>query len=111
MPRADVLASSRSFPRQLLGNRDLRRVLGAYFGFNAAEVATWVSILLYAYAATGPASVGIVALVQFVPAALFAPPAAALGDRYPRQRVLTAGYLLQAAAMGATAVAMLVGAP
>ncbi len=111
MPRSEVLASSRSVVGKLLGNRDLRRVLGAYFAFNAAEIATWVSILLYAYAATGPASVGFVALVQLVPAALFASPAAALGDRYPRHRVLTAGYLLQAAAMSATAVAMLVGAP
>ncbi len=111
MPRQDVVVSSRSVMWQLLANRDLRRVLGAYFAFNAAEIATWVSILLYAYAATGPASVGIVALLQLIPAALFAPPAAALGDRYPRHRVLTAGYLLQAAAMAATAVAMAVGAP
>jgi hypothetical protein len=110
MPLTDVLVSSRSVAAQLLANRDLRRVLGAYFAFNAAEIAAWVSILLYAYAATGPASVGIVALIQLVPAALFAPPAAALGDRFPRHRVLTGGYLLQAATMGATAIAMLVGA-
>jgi cyclic nucleotide-binding protein/MFS transporter len=110
MPLSDVLVSSRSVAAQLLANRDLRRVLSAYFAFNAAEIAAWVSILLYAYAATGPASVGIVALIQLVPAALFAPPAAALGDRFPRHRVLTGGYLLQAATMGATAIAMLVGA-
>ena len=96
---------------QVLANRDLRRVLASYLAFHIAEFATWVAILLYAYDATGPASVGVVALVQLVPAALAAAPAAALGDRYPRQRVLTTGYLVQALAMFGTAAAMLGGAP
>ena len=96
---------------QVLANRDLRRVLASYLAFHIAEFATWVAILLYAYDATGPASVGVVALMQLVPAALAAAPAAALGDRYPRQRVLTTGYLVQALAMFGTAAALLGGAP
>jgi MFS family permease len=97
--------------RRVIDNRELRRVLPAYLAFNAAEFGTWVSILLYAYEQTGPASVGLVALLQLVPAALVAPAAAALGDRIPRQRVLAAGYLVQAAAMLATAAAMLASLP
>ena len=97
--------------RRVLANRALRRVLPAYLVFNAAEFGTWVSILLYAYERTGPASVGLVALVQLVPAAVVAPAAAALGDRYPRERVLTAGYLVQSIAMLATAAAMLAELP
>lgn len=96
---------------RILASRDLRRVFGAYFLFSAAEFATWVAILLYAFERTGPASVGVVALIQLVPAALAAPPAAGLGDRFPRQRVLLGGYLVQTVAMVTTAATMALGAP
>jgi MFS family permease len=86
-------------------------VLPAFFLFNAAEFGTWVAILLYAYERTGPLSVGLVALIQLVPAALLAPAAASLGDRVPRERVLAVGYAVQAATMLATAAAMQVVAP
>jgi hypothetical protein len=49
--------------------------------------------------------------MQLVPAAIVAPLAASLGDRYPRHRVLLGGYLAYATGMAATAVAMVVGAP
>ena len=107
----DETASPVAVLRRVLANRDLRRVLPAYLAFNAAEFGTWIAILLYAYEQTGPASVGFVALLQLLPAALVAPAASALGDRFPRQRVLGFGYVLQAAAMLATAGAMLVGLP
>ncbi len=97
--------------RRVLANRALRRVLPAYLAFNAAEFGTWVSILLYAYERTGPASVGVVALLQLIPAAIVAPAAASLGDRLPRARVLSIGYVVQALAMLATAVAMLAELP
>ncbi len=97
--------------RRLLGNSALRRVLAAYLLFIAAEFGTWVAILLYAYERTGPVSVGVVALIQLVPAALFAPAAAALGDRFPRERVIAVAYLVQAVAIFVTAAAMIVVAP
>jgi MFS family permease len=97
--------------RRVLSNRSLRRVLFAYFAFHVAEFATWVAILLYAYDRTGPASVGLVALIQLVPAALAATPASSLGDRYPRERVLAAGYVVQAIAILATAAAMAADVP
>ena len=97
--------------RRTLRNHDLRRVFLAQLAFACAEFGTWVAILLFAYEATGPASVGIVALIQLVPAALLAPAAASLGDRYPRHRVLAAGYAVQSLAMLATGVAMMAGAP
>ena len=97
--------------RRLVGNGALRRVLPAFFLFNAAEFGSWVAILIYAYERTGPVSVGVVALVQLVPAALLAPAAASLGDRYPRERVLTFGYAIQAIAMLTTAMTMLANAP
>ena len=96
---------------RVLANRDLRRVLVAYLAFNIAEFGTWIAVLLYAYEKTGPTSVGVVALIQLVPAALIAAPAASLGDRFPRGRVLTGGYLVQSLAMLATAAAMFAAAP
>lgn len=93
--------------RRLIGNSALRRVLLAYLLFIAAEFGTWVAILLYAYERTGPVSVGVVALIQLVPAALLAPAAAALGDRFPRERVIAVAYLVQAIAIFATAAAMI----
>ena len=97
--------------RRLIGNGPLRRVLIAFLLFSAAEYGTWVAILLYAYERTGPLSVGLVALIQLVPAALAAPAASTLGDRFPRERVLAVGYAIQALAMFATGLTMLADAP
>jgi MFS family permease len=94
----------------ILANRPLRRIEAAFFGFNLTEYGTWVAILVYANGATGAASVGLVALVQLIPAAVFAPIAASLGDRYPRTRVLLGGYALIAASSLAVGAAMMVGA-
>jgi len=49
--------------------------------------------------------------VQLIPAMICAPVAEQGGDRYRRERVLLAGNLIQALAMGMTAVALLVEVP
>ena len=97
--------------REVLGNPVLRRVELAFLGFNAVESGSWIAILLYAYDATGPASVGLVAVAQLIPAGLCAPVASTLGDRRRRDRVLMGGYLALGLALGLTAVAMLRDAP
>ena len=109
-PLTHLLASLRVIAA-VVKSPSLRRVELAFFLFNAAEFGTWVAILLYAYEATGPASIGLVAIAQLIPAALSAPFAALLADRPQRTHALAAGYLIQALAFGATAACMILGLP
>jgi MFS family permease len=92
-------------------NPALRRVELGYLLFNSVEFGTWVAVLLYAYGATGPASIGLVAVVQLVPAAVIAPFASLVADRSDRLRALAGGYVVQTVAFGATTAGMLLGAP
>jgi MFS family permease len=109
-PTPRRLASTAGVLRAVLRSPALRRVMGAFLLFNAAEFGTWVAVLVYAHAATGPASVGIVALAQLLPAGAFAPLAATIADRHPRERVLLAGYLLCVLTFAVTGLGMLLGA-
>ncbi len=95
----------------MLANRELRRIQLAFAAFTAAEWGTWIAILVYAYAHGGATATGIVAVVQLVPAAIVAPLAAAAADRRGPAVMLKTGYVVQAAAMAATATVLFSAAP
>jgi predicted MFS family arabinose efflux permease len=89
----------------------LARIELAYLGFNMAEYATWMAILVYAYAIGGAGTAALFALIQLVPSGIVAPFAAFAGDRFRRDRVLLAAYLIQGVTLAATAFAMYAKAP
>jgi MFS family permease len=81
--------------RAVIRNRAITRAQLAFLLFNIAEPSMWIAILVYAYDQGGTGAVGLVSILLLVPAGLLAPVAAALGDRFRRERMLRWGYLAQ----------------
>ena len=79
---ADAGAVSRSeVMLKALRNRRLLRVQAAYVLYNIVEWASWIAILVWAYDAGGVRAASALAVVQLVPSALLASPAATWLDR------------------------------
>jgi MFS family permease len=106
-----------SRPRQLLAalaaslqNVDIRRAEVCWGTAITAEWAHFVAFSVFAYQEGGAAAVGIAGLVRLLPAAVVAPFAASLGDRFRRERFLLSVTLVGALALGASALAAFAGA-
>jgi hypothetical protein len=97
--------------RSLAGNKALVRVVGGHVLFTLTQYSVWVAMLVYAYRQGGAAVAGLVAVAQLVPAAVLAPMVAGVADRRSPVFLLSGGYLVQAAGMAATAVAVIAGMP
>src|SRR5256884_6804699 len=92
----------------LARNRNLRRVELAWGASIAAEWTHFVALGVFAYNTGGASAVGIAGLVRMLPAALVAPFAATLGDRFRRERFLVVVSLAGSAALGGSAAAYFV---
>ena len=92
----------------LARNENLRRVELAWGASIAAEWTHFVALGVFAYNAGGASAVGIAGLVRMLPAALVAPFAATLGDRFRRERLLVVVSLAGSAALGGSAAAYFV---
>jgi MFS family permease len=90
---ASLVVAARSAP--------LRRAELAWGGLVAAEWAHFVALGVFAYRVGGTSAVGIAGVARMLPAAVLAPFATSLADRFRRER-----FLLAIAVIGATALAV-----
>jgi MFS family permease len=95
----------------VFANPDLRRVELAQGGSVIGQWGYEVALAVFAYRDGGATAVGLVALVRLLPAAVVAPFAALLGDRFPRKRVMVAADLARVGTMGGAAAAAFADAP
>ena len=85
----------------------LRRAELAWGGLVAAEWAHFVALGVFAYRVGGTSAVGVAGVVRVLPAALLAPFAASLADRFRRERFLLAIAVVGASALAVSAIGAL----
>ena len=85
-------------------NESLRRLELAWTASIIGQWAYLVAVSVYAYEVGGEAAVGLIFLLRLVPAALLAPFAGLLADRYRREYVLLGSLLARAVLIGLAAV-------
>ena len=91
-------------------NANLRWLELAWTASIVGQYAFLVAVSVYAYGVGGEKAVGLVFLARLIPAALVAPFAGMLGDRYPRERVLFFTNVTRIVLVGTSAVGVLVDA-
>jgi MFS family permease len=96
-------------PAGVVRNGNLRRAELAWGAAITAEWAHFVALGVFAYDVGGAVGVGVAGLVRLLPAALVAPFAAVLGDRFRRERFLVGVSLAGSAALAASAAAFFAG--
>jgi MFS family permease len=87
-------------------NTPLRRLQVSTAATSLGKWAFMLALGVYAFRKGGTAAVGLVALIQAIPAVLAAPLLGLAGDRYPRQRVLLVTNAIRALLLAAVAGAV-----
>ena len=87
-------------------NPNLRWLELAWTASIVGQYAFLVAVSVYAYNVGGEEAVGLIFLARLIPAALLAPFAGLLGDRYPRERVLLVTNLTRIVLVGAAALSV-----
>ena len=104
------LGESAAAMRRVFTNPALRRLQLALLGSSAAQWAYSVAIAVYAFDVGGANLVGLALFLRFAPAAICAPFAGVIADRFARERVMVATDLGRAAAMALGALVVLADA-
>lgn len=84
-------------------NTNLRWLELAWAASVIGQYAFLIAVSVYAYGVGGEKAVGLIFLARLIPAALIAPFAGMLGDRYPRERVLLVTNVSRVVLIGAAA--------
>jgi MFS family permease len=103
------LAQALSSLRGVVRNEQLRGAELAWGASITAEWAHFVALGVFAYDVGGTLGVGLAGLIRLLPAALVAPFAASLGDRFRRERFLAVIGLGGSTALAGSAAAFVVG--
>lgn len=108
--RARIRSSAAAF-KQVFMHRDLR-YLELALGLNwTAENAYLVALSVYAYQRGGATAVGLIGLIRMLPAGIVGLFGGVVADRYRREWLLRLLYFGRAVLAGATALAIMSGAP
>jgi len=114
LPRVETLrrriADSFTAFTDVFRNENLRRLELAWAASIVGNWAFLVAVSVYAYTVGGETAVGLILLLRLVPAALVAPFAGLLADRYRRERVLLVTNLLRVVLIGAAAACVFLDA-
>ncbi len=108
--RRDLAVSGRALAASFR-NPDLARAQLALIAFSICEWASFIALMVFAFGRGGTAMVGVISLLQLIPAAIVAPLGSVLGDRFRRERVFLLAEVAMAIASASAAVAALMHAP
>jgi MFS family permease len=92
-------------------NPNIRRVELGWLASIAGQWSYTIALAVFAFQEGGAAAVGLVGVIRLLPAAIAAPFASGLGDRFPRERVLAIAGMLRTVTMAIAAVAVFAGIP
>ena len=97
--------------RTAAANPNIRRLELAWMGSISGLWMYTIALSVFAYEEGGAAAVGLVGAIRLFPAAIAAPFAAGLGDRFPREKVLFVAGILRTLLMVAAALAVFSSVP
>ncbi len=97
--------------RGVFTNREIRRVQFAFGGSVIGSYAYVTAVAVFAFRHGGPTAVGVFTFIRLGVAAVVAPVAASISDRFRRERVMIGSDLLRCVTVSGAAAAVFAGAP
>ena len=95
----------------VFANPSIRRLQFSWIASIIGGTAYVVALLVYAYDRDGAYAVGVIGVIRWLAAGLFAPAAGVLADRFPRVRVMVLSDVVRAVLMGVMGAIALTDGP